>query len=165
MSTNEIWTLAIAAYAAVVAIFVLGWDAYKWLDSGPKVSITASTGMSMVGNGVHDPKTYISVTAVNRGDRTTTLTNLGFLYYKKWFDAKFRQNRVTQGFIIPDPSQAQRLPYKFQAGDQWIGLCDQDDDVVKMIREGHLYVVLYHSHSGKGVRHQLTLKEMSGAEA
>jgi hypothetical protein len=164
MTTNEIWTLAIAGYAAAVSTFVLGWDAYKWLDSGPKVTVTASTGMKMIGNGVNDPKTYVSVTAVNRGDRPTTITNLGFLYYKNWFDAKFRRNRATQAFIIPDPSQAQRLPYKFEAGNQWIGICDQDDDVLKMIREGHLFVVLYHSHSGKGVRYRLTAKEAEHTE-
>lgn len=163
MSTNEIWTLGIAGYAAVVSTFVLGWDAYKWLDSGPKVSVTASTGMKMTGNGVDDPNTYVSVTAVNRGDRATTITNLGFLYYEKWFDANLRRNRPTQGFIIPDPSQAQRLPYRFQAGDQWIGICNQDDDVVKMIKQGHLYAVLYHSHSGKGVRYRLTVKETADA--
>ncbi|MEQ1718607.1 MAG: hypothetical protein ABL907_21915 [Hyphomicrobium sp.] len=160
MTTNEIVTLVIAGYAAAVSTFVFGWDVYKWLDSGPKVTVYASTGMKMMGNGVNDPKTYVSVIATNRSDRPTTITNLGFLYYENWFDAKFRRNKSTKAFIIPDPSQAQRLPYRFEAGDQWIGICDQDDEVLKMIREGYLFVVLYHSHSGKGVRYRLNAKEI-----
>jgi len=49
MTTNELWTIGIAGYAAFISTFVLGWDAYKWLNSGPKVRLTASTGMKMVG--------------------------------------------------------------------------------------------------------------------
>jgi hypothetical protein len=55
-NANEIWTLAIAAYAAVVSTFVLGWDAYKWLASGPKIDLSASTGMQIVGGPVRDPE-------------------------------------------------------------------------------------------------------------
>jgi hypothetical protein len=155
VTTNELWTLGIAGYAAVVSTFVLGWDAYKWLHSGPKILITASTGMKLVGGAVPDDKTYVSVTAVNRGDRPTTITNLGFLHYRNWFDATFRRNKNIAAFIVTDPSQAQKLPYRFEAGGQWIGLCDQDEGVLRMIREGRLYVVLYHSHAGRGVRHRL----------
>jgi hypothetical protein len=159
MTTNEIWTLGIAGYAAVISTFVLGWDAYKWLDSGPKVQLTASTGMQIVGGFQVDPNTYLSVTAVNLGDRATTITNLGFLYYGSWLKAKLRRNKPDKAFIIPSPSQAQAIPYRFEPGAQWIGLAEQDDDVMQMIKEGYLFVVLYHSHGGEGVRHRLTAKE------
>jgi hypothetical protein len=161
MTTNELWTLGIAGYAAVISTFVLGWDAYKWLNSGPKVHLTASTGMKMIGGMQVDPKTYVSVTAVNLGDRATTITNLGFLYYDSWFTAQLRQNKADKAFIIATPSQAQALPYRFEAGAQWIGLADQDDSVVQMIRNGYLFVVLYHSHGGKGVRRRLTVRELT----
>jgi hypothetical protein len=160
MTTNELWTLGIAGYAAVISTFVLGWDAYKWLDSGPKVRLTASTDMKMVGGVQIDPKTYVSVTAVNLGDRATTITNLGFVYYKSWFKARFRRAKVDKAFIITTPSQVQVIPYRFEAGAQWIGLCDQDDGILQLIREGYLFVVLYHSHGGKGVRYLLTAKEL-----
>lgn len=159
LSLNETLTLTIAAYAAVVATFVLGWDAYKWLNEGPDVCIDATTGMKIMGDPVPDPKTYISVVAVNKGDRATTITNLGFLYYKSWCKAYLHRKRVDAAYIIPGPSQAQQLPYRFEAGDQWIGMCDQDEDVDKMIQEGYLFVVLYCSTSGKGIRHRLKRKE------
>lgn len=148
LTLNETITLIIAAYAAIISTFVLGWDAYKWLNEGPKVRITAQTGMKVVGGGPIDPKTYISVTAVNYGDRATTITNMGFQYYTTWFNAYLRK-RADQGFIITTPSQAQVLPYRFEAGDQWIGMANQDDDVDRMIREGYLFVLLFCSTSAK----------------
>lgn len=68
---NELLTLGIAAYAAVVSTFVLGWDAYKWLASGAKIDLSASTGMRIVGGSVEDPNTYVSITAWNVGDQPT----------------------------------------------------------------------------------------------
>lgn len=159
MTSNELWTVGVAAYAAVVSTFVLGWDFYKWLESGPKVRLTASSGMQLIGGVEPDPKTYVSVTAVNVGDRATTITNLGFVYYETWFKLWFRRNRIDKGFIITGPSQAQPIPYRFEPGAQWIGLAHQDESVEAMIRDGYLFAVLYHSHSGKGVRCRLKPKK------
>lgn len=161
LSLNESLTLAIAAYAAAVSTFVLGWDAYKWLNQGPKLKVTAQTGMKIVGGGRVDPKTYISATVVNYGDRATTLTNMGFLYYKSWFNAYLRRNRADQALIVTTPSLAQVLPYRFEAGAQWIGMADQDEGIDRMIREGYLFAVIYSSTSGKGTRQLLTRKEHS----
>lgn len=160
LTVNETLTLIIAAYAAIISTFILGWDAYKWLNEGPKIRIKAQTGMKIVGGGQIDPKTYVSVTAVNYGDRATTITNMGFLYYTTWFKA-YLHNRSDQGFIITTPSQAQILPYRFEPGAQWIGMANQDDGVDRMISEGYLFVLLYCSTSGKGIRVRLNRKEHS----
>ena len=161
LTLNESLTLGIAAYAAVVATFVLGWDAYKWLNQGPKVKISAQTGMKIIGGGQIDPKTYVSVTAINFGDRATTITNMGFLYYKSWFKAFFWRGNADQAFVITTPSQAQVLPYRFEAGAQWIGMATQDESVDRMISEGYLFVLIYCSTAGKGVRVLLKRKEHS----
>ena len=159
LSLNESLTLAVATYAAVVSTFVLGWDAYKWLNQGPKLRVTAQTGMKIVGGKQVDPKTYVSATVVNRGDRATTLTNMGFLYYKSWLKAYFWRNRADQAFVITTPSQVQVLPYRFEAGAQWIGMANQDADIDRMIHDGYLFAVIYSSTSGKGSRQLLTRKE------
>ncbi len=161
LTLDETLTLIIAGYAAVVSTFVLGWDAYKWLNEGPKIRITAQTGMKIMGGGQIDPKTYVSLTAANYGDRATTITNMGFLYYTTWFNAYLRRNRPNQAFIIPTPSQAQVLPYRFETGAQWIGMAVQDEGVDRMIRDGYLFAVLYCSTSGKGIRARLNRKEHS----
>lgn len=154
MTNNEIWTLGIAAYAAVVSTFVLGWDFFKWLDAGPKVRIRASMGMQIVGGARDDPRTYVSVVAYNLGDRATTITNLGFVYYGSRLKAMFRV-QPDRAFVITTPSEVQILPYRFESGAQWMGTAIQDDDLVQMSNSGYLYVVLYHSHNGRGVRQRL----------
>ena len=106
--------------------------------------------MKIVGSDLIDPKTYISVTAVNYGNRATTITNIGFLYYTNWLDANLRHNRADKSFIITTPSQAHILPYRFEAGAQWIGMADQTDEVNQMIREGYLFVLLYYSNFREG---------------
>ncbi|TAK49438.1 MAG: hypothetical protein EPO27_05315 [Betaproteobacteria bacterium] len=164
MTPNEMLTLGIAAYAAIISTFVFGWDAYKWLNQGPKVKGYAQTGMKVMGGAQPDPKTYVSITAVNHGDRATTITNLGFLYYEYWWKAYVRRNRPDQAFIIPQPSEAQRLPYRFDSGAQWIGLAPQDEDVDQMIRQGYLFAVLYCSTVGSGIRFRLKPKEHSTVE-
>lgn len=164
MTTNELWTISIAGYAAIISTFVLGWDAYKWLDSGPKVRLTANTNMMLVGGGIDDPNKYISAVAVNLGDRATTITNLGFLYYDSWFKAVFRRKRPDSAFVVATPSQAQMIPYRFEPGAQWQGLAEQDEDIVKMIQNGYLFVVLYHSHGGDGVRCRVKPKPLSKTE-
>lgn len=72
LTPKDMMTLGIAAYAAIVSTFVFGWDAYKWLHQGATVRISAQAGMKIMGGVLPDPKTYISVTAVNHGDRPTT---------------------------------------------------------------------------------------------
>lgn len=160
---NELWTLGIAAYAAAVSTFVLGWDAYKWLASGAKIDLSASTGMKILGGAVPDPKTYISVTAWNIGDRPTTITNLGGMYFESWWRAYVIRRRPKEAFIISQPSQAQRIPYRFEVGDQWIGLADQTDDIVQKAKDGYLFLILYTAGGGCGHRVRVKIREKEPA--
>lgn len=159
LNANELWTLGIAAYAAVVSTFVFGWDAYKWLASGAKIDLSVSTGMSLIGGAVVDPKTYITVTALNIGDRPTTITNLGGMYFDSWWRAYITHKKATKAFIVSQPSQAQRIPYRFDVGDQWIGLADQDDDVIQMAQGGYLFMILYTAQGGRGHRMRVKIRD------
>jgi len=149
-SPNELLTLGIAAYAAVISTFVLGWDAYKWLASGAKIDLSASAGMKIMGGAVEDPKTYISVTAYNVGDRPTTITNLGGMFFDSWWHAYITRRKPKEAFIITEPSQAQRIPYRFDVGDQWIGMAEQTEDITKKAKNGYLFFILYTSGGGRG---------------
>ena len=160
-NTNELWTLGIAAYAAVVSTFVLGWDAYKWLASGARVEMTASFGMKQLGGGVPDSKTYISVTAYNVGDQPTTITNLGGMHFDTWWRAYIRRRKPTLAFVVNEPSQAQRLPYRFDVGDQWMGLFDQTVELVQKAKSGYLFIILYTARGGRGHRVRIKVRERS----
>lgn len=152
MTTSELWTIGIAAYAAVVSTFVFGWDAYKWLASGARVYVSASLNMKLVGGATRDPKAYVSVTAYNVGDRPTTITNLGGMYFDSWWHAYITKRKPKMAFIVSSPSQAQRIPYRFDVGDQWMGLVDQTDDILKMAKDGYLFFIIYTAQSGRGHR-------------
>jgi hypothetical protein len=156
---NELWTLGIAAYAAVVSTFVLGWDAYKWLASGARVEMTASTGMKQLGGVVPDQKTYISITAYNVGDQPTTITNLGGMHFETWWRAFISRRKPSLAFVVNQPSQAQRIPYRFDVGDQWIGLVEQTDELVEKARNGYLFLILYTARGGRGHRVRIRVRE------
>ena len=162
---NELLTLGIAAYAAIISTFVLGWDAYKWLASGPKIALSASTGMKLLGGHIPDPKTNISITAMNVGDRPTTITNLGGMHFESWWRAFVMRRGAKEAFIVTEPSQAQRIPYRFEVGDQWIGLADQTDDIVEKAETGYLFLILYTAHGGLGHRVRVKVKRKKQATA
>jgi hypothetical protein len=161
---NELITLGIAAYAAIISTFVLGWDAYKWLASGAKIDLSASTGMKIIGGPVEDPKTYISVTAYNVGDRPTTITNLGGMYFASWWRAYVTRRKPNEAFIISQPSQAQVIPYRFDVGDQWIGMADQTEDIIQKAKNGYLFLILYTSSSGSGHWVRVKVKDKKNGE-
>jgi len=163
-NTNELLTLGLAAYAAVVSTFVLGWDAYKWLASGAKIDMSVTTGMRIYGGLVEDPNTYISITARNVGDQPTTITNLGGMYFDSWWRAYVTRRRPSESFIVNQPSQAQRIPYRFEVGDQWIGLADQTDDIIQKAKSGYLFFILYAAKGGRGHRVRVKLRERKPAE-
>jgi hypothetical protein len=158
---NELLTLGIAAYAAVVSTFVLGWDAYKWLASGPKIDLSASVNMKLIGGVEPDPKTYVSITAYNVGDRPTTITNLGGMLFDSWWNAYITKRKAKKAFIVNQPSQAQPIPYRFDVGNQWMGLMDQTDDILQMAESGYLFLILYTAQSGRGHRVRIKFKKSS----
>lgn len=154
-NTNELWTLGIAAYAAIVSTFVLGWDAYKWLAAGAKINLSASMGMEIYGGIAPDNNTYVCITALNVGDRPTTITNLGGMYFDSWWSAYITKRNAKQSFIIAEPSGVQRIPYRFEVGDQWIGTAIQTKDIEQKARDGYLFLILYTANGGRGTRIRL----------
>lgn len=153
---NELLTIAIAAYGAVISTFVLGWDAYKWLAAGPKIELKFSTGMKVIGGAVPDENTYISVTAFNVGDQPTTITNMGGMHFDSWWSAYISKRNPTQAFIVSEPSQTQRIPYRFDVGDQWSGLVIQSEELVNRANNGYLFLILYTAKNGRGNRVRVT---------
>jgi hypothetical protein len=115
--------------------------------------------MQIVGGPVRDPKTYVSVTAWNVGDQPTTITNLGGMYFESWWRAYLIRRKPSKAFIITEPSQAQRIPYRFEVGDQWLGLADQTDEIVQMAKDGYLFFILYTAGVGRGHRVRVKVSE------
>jgi len=74
-------TEIVAWWGAVLSSVVFLWDIYKWWTAGQKLRVTVQTGMKSINMPQYDGKTLILVNVANYGDRPTTITNLGYLYF------------------------------------------------------------------------------------
>ena len=61
--------------------------------------------------------------------------------------------------------QAQRIPYRFEVGDQWLGLATQTDDIVQLAKDGYLFFILYTSGGGSGHRVRVKVRETQAVES
>ena len=150
----------VAWYAAIVATTILLWDIYKWIKSGPNLKLSASSNMKVYGDPELEGKTYIFLSATNRGNIPTTLLTPGFYYYKNWWSwlrswRPFRDWKRDGAYIIKNPGtgidQKYKLPYVILPGTIWQGLANQDAKCEELLKEGLLFFVLYSSHRRKAV--------------
>ena len=154
-------TEIVAWWGAILATVVFLWDIYKWKTAGAKLRVTVQPNMKTINIPQYEGKTVISANVVNYGDRPTTIKNLGYLWFKNSWNRIRR--RPDKAFIIPNPSEAHKLPYELKQGNLWTGLAIQDKDVETMARDGLLYCVLYHTHNEKPVYRRLRIPEKKSA--
>lgn len=160
-NSKDTITLLIAAYAAVISTFVLGWDAYKYLASGAKINVSASMNMMIFGGYEKDENKYITVFAQNVGDRPTTITNLGGMYYSSWWRAYFFKRKPDEAFIVKQPTDSQPIPHRFEIGSQWIGNTLQTKELKEQAKNGFLFFILYTACNGSGKRIRVKVKPRS----
>lgn len=158
MTTTEFYTVAIAVYAAVVATSVAIWDVVKWKMQGPNLDVEVHAGMRLYAGGAPDEREFIVMRVTNRGDRPTTITNMGYLLYRDDFVARWSQNSNTFAAIVPSPSEAQPLPFVLAPGIQWVGMGEQDAELARMARSGCLMCAVYHSHTNKPIMHKIVVR-------
>ena len=158
MTTAEFYTVAIAVYAAVVATAVAVWDIAKWKLQGPRLQVEAQAGMKLYGGEAPDERTYIVMRVTNRGDRPTTITNMGYLQYRDDFVAWWNRNGNTFAAIVPHPSDAQRLPFVLAPGVQWVGMGEQDVELTRLAKTSCLMCAIYHSHTNKPIMRRVVVR-------
>jgi len=136
-----------AWWGAVVATIVLVWDIYKWKKTGPKVSLRVSADMETFGIPNNEKKKYITVRAINNGDRSTTITMLACRYYRNWL-SKIRNN-PNKYFFVGSPGITGPIPYNLESGTVWDGFIEQTEEIEKMATEGILVCEIYFSNSNR----------------
>lgn len=164
MTTTEFYTVAVAVYAAIVATAVAVWDVVKWKMQGPNLEVEVQSGMKLYGGGVPDDREFIVMRVTNRGDRPTTITNMGYLLYRDDFMARWNRNSNTFAAIVPNPSEVQQLPYVLAPGVQWVGMGVQDAELARMAKSGCLMCSVYHSHTNKPIMRQVKISSAADAE-
>lgn len=132
--TSDNW---IAIYAAIVATGALALEVRRWFESGPKLTVQATTGMVMIGNGKRGDGLLV-VTVINRGDAPTTIKSLGMIEYPNFW--AWLRNRPTRAFVIADPSQRFPLPHLLAPGAQWTGIGPDRPELTGDIQTGTMWV-------------------------
>ena len=150
-------TRLLAWWGALLSTIVLFWDIYKYRKAGPKLRFRVRGGIILVPS--DDKRTFVSSEVTNRGDRPTTITNLGVAYFKKHLSLAWLWNRATISMVVKNPVGGPPLPFKLEPGKGWLGLAEKTPKLEKMGREGLLYFVLYHSHHTKPVHQRVKFEQ------
>lgn len=154
-------THIIAGYAAIVATAVLLWDIYKWKSSGAKIYLSVLIELHRFPT---KEDRFIRVTATNTGDRPTTISVFGFLYYENWFSFAKSFLPLIQG--KPDKffsHDSYNLPYVLKPGDLWTSRPIEDKKIQEMAKEGLLVFAIYASHTEKPTIKRVRLAQYPGS--
>lgn len=127
LTTNELWTLGVAVYAATMSTIVFLWDVYKWKRSGAQLRIVATTDYPWSPSAgfidldwnrtVPEDVLNVRVTAANIGDQPTTLTSLKLMHWtSRWRSIAYR-NKPDREFS--DFSTDHFFPMEFKSGGIW----------------------------------------------
>jgi hypothetical protein len=143
------WPIGTAIYAAVVATGALALEIRRWVESGPRLSISVMPEAEMYNLPGMEGRPWLFATVTNRGNAPTTITHFGLRYYGTWLD-RIRSKPTWRGVVLhPHPiGTATNIPKTVQPGEIWQGGALHDGFEGK-IGEGFLYVEIYASHANK----------------
>ncbi|MFC1869863.1 hypothetical protein ACFLYE_01165 [Chloroflexota bacterium] len=110
----------VAAYGAVVATLALGWRIYEWLANRPRIRLKVLFLHMYDMPGVNPDTRFISVSAMNKGHRSTTMSAAGFRTSFK--------GRGSDLVCVPNEITG-RLPHRLNEGES----CDVIFDEAKLI--------------------------------
>jgi hypothetical protein len=152
-------TVFVAWWGATLSTIVFLWDIYKHRTAGPKLRFSLQTGMESINSPRYEGKKLMLANVTNYGDRPTTITNLGYLYFKR--RRFFRKPIADKAAIVPNPSPGQPLPFELKPGAVWMGVAIEDGNIREWATTGFLYMMLYHSHNDKPLRRRVVFRSDS----
>jgi hypothetical protein len=135
----------IAIYAALVATLVFAWNIYVWRNSGPRLTVSATMNMLIIGGiAEEESKTFLIVRATNIGSKKTTITNVIVLSYANCWQ-RFR-NRPSFTAVFNNVGGSYPIPYVLDVGHNFSSMADQAG-LVEKIRDAYFYAGVAHSFS------------------
>lgn len=143
-------TALVAVYAAVVSTGALALEVRRWFESGPRLAMTVIPEAQQVGGPVRDDRVFVSVRVTNRGTQPTTVTNLGFVEFRRpWL--RYFDRRTSRAAIVPMPGAVPQYqpPYLLQPGTEWTGMASYDDALREWVATDRPYVAVWTSHRSK----------------
>ena len=145
-----------AWWGAIVASFAVIWNIIVAIRSGPRVYVRATPEMQVFPRQpVTGDKSYISVTAINRGNAPTTITHF-IGYYTKNLWNRIRGKK--QAFIVnTDLSLGKPIPYILKPGEEWSSMADQKS-IQEKCANGLLYIGIIHNQRKRPVFKRVKFK-------
>lgn len=145
-----------AWWGAAIATIVLAWDLYKWHRAGPQLEVSASPNMeSAGGEEIYGKGPFVVLEVRNNGDRKTTLTHcVGFRFKNRL--AKQLRRKPRHSFLVPNPA-LETIPHVLEAGERWMGLLQQTDELVKWSQGDYLCLGVYHSGAKDAVTRHVVI--------
>lgn len=136
-----------AWWGAIVATLALVWNIVVALRDGPRVTVRAVPDMQIFPKDpITGDKTYVSVTAVNRGNAPTTITHFCGYYSKNLWSRLFGKRQ--EFMIMTNPLLGKDVPYVLRPGEEWSSMADEND-MLKKLGAGYLYLGVLHNQSKK----------------
>lgn len=125
ITVNITITDVLAVWGAFIATLILIWDVIKWKNSGSKVSFEVQTNRILINvPNVDSDRTVTAFRVENIGDRPTTITNIGFHYYKNYFYKLIR--KASKQTVFNPQSYTGEIPFFLDIGKVWDGSLYQD---------------------------------------
>jgi len=139
----------VAIYAAVVSTISILWQLWGWFRNGPRLRVTASGDMQVMGGYNKDEKKYVVVNIANIGSAKTTITNVVAFTYKNFLHRLL--NRPSKTFVVNHDVAGYQIPYAIDAGCTFMSMVIQDDEMETLSASGVLYMGVIHSLSARPV--------------
>ncbi len=132
-----------AWWGAIVATLAVIWNIIVAIRSGARVQVKANPDMQIFPRQpITGDKKYISVTAINKGNSSTTITHFCGYYTKNIWN---RIRGKKQQFIVnTDGSLGKQIPYVLRPGEEWSNMAIQKD-IEEKCAGGLLYLGIIHN--------------------
>jgi hypothetical protein len=145
-----------AWWGAVIATLVFLWEVYKWRRSGPQLEVSVAPNMETFGSAQSYGKgPFVVVEVRNNGDRKTTVTHLVGFCFKRLVDRWLRR-KPAHTFIVSNPDPG-KLPHVLEAGERWLGILVQNEELENWSREFELRIGVLHSGAKKPITERLVI--------
>lgn len=147
----------VAVYAAIISTSALALEIRRWIETGPRLHLTALAPMITINVPGCDGKRFLCLTVINRGSAPTTLNTCVLAQYPSYWHRWYHKPK--KAAVIANPNLVGSeliLPKVLNSGEVWSGYGNYEE-LKEWIDTGQLYVGVYASHKNKPIMTKITV--------
>ncbi len=145
----DIIVAIVAVYAAILSTGALALEIRRWIETGPRLHLTARAPMITINVPGCDGKQFLCLTVINRGSAPTTLNSCVLAQYPSFWH-RWR-HKPKKAAVIANPTlvgSELNLPKVLNPGEVWSGYGNYEE-LKDWLDTGELYVGISASHKDK----------------